>query len=140
MNNIFIDANFIIAIFREIEKNHNLAVTICETLLNEYDCYISNAIITEVTTIMMMRTKNLELTRKAYYFMIDNFNVLNEYDITNFNNKVFNVFEKYNQDKFNLGFTDCSIVILCDYFNINCVVSFDKGFKLFDEINLFPLE
>lgn len=140
MNKVFIDANFIVAIFREIEKNHDLAVTTGETLLNEYDCYISNAIITEVTTIMMMRTKNLELTRKAYYFMIDNFNVLNEYDITNFNNKVFNVFEKYNHDKFNLGFTDCSIVILCDYFNIDCVVSFDKGFKLFDEINLFPLE
>lgn len=137
MNKVFIDANFIIALFREIEKNHDLAITTGETLLNEYDCYISNAIITEVVTIMMMRTKSIELTRKAYYFMIDNFIILNEYDIPNFNNKVFRVFEKYNQDKFNLGFTDCSIVILCDYFNIDSVVSFDNGFKLFNEINLF---
>ena len=29
----------------------------------------------------------------AYYFMKDNFNIINEYEIPNFNDKVFKVFE-----------------------------------------------
>ena len=61
MNKIFIDTNFIVAIFREIEENHELAVKTCETLLNNYECCISNSISTEVVTIIMMRTKNLDL-------------------------------------------------------------------------------
>lgn len=139
MNKIFIDANFIVAIFREIESNHELAVKTCEKLLNEYECCISNNIITEVVTIIMMHTKNLELTQKAYYFMIDNFTVLNEYDIDKYNDKVFKVFEKYNNNKFNLGFVDCSIVIIFEFYNLDFVVSFDKNFKLFNEINLYEL-
>ena len=139
MNKIFIDANFIVAIFREIESNHEQAVKTCEKLLNEYECCISNSIITEVVTIIMMRTKNLELTRKAYYFMIDNFTVLNEHDIDKYNDKVFKVFEKYNNNKFNLGFVDCSIVIIYEFYNLDSVVSFDKNFKLFDEIKLYEL-
>ena len=137
MNRIFIDTNFIVAIFREIESRHELAVETCERLLGEYECCITNSIITEVVTIIMMRTKNLDLTRNAYYFMIDNFTVLNEYDIDRYNDKVFHVFEKYNANKFNLGFVDCSAVVLSQHYNMDFVVSFDKNFKLFDEIRLY---
>lgn len=139
MNKIFIDTNFIVAIFREIEENHELAVKTCETLLNNYECCISNSIITEVVTIIMMRTKNLNLTRNAYYFMIDNFTILNEYDIDKYNDKVFKVFEKYNTNRFNLGFVDCSIVVISGYYDMDYVVSFDKKFKLFEEITLYNL-
>ena len=139
MNKIFIDTNFIVAIFREIEENHELAVKTCETLLNNYECCISNSISTEVVTIIMMRTKNLNLTRNAYYFMIDNFTILNEYDIDKYNDKVFKVFEKYNTNRFNLGFVDCSIVVISGYYDMDYVVSFDKNFKLFEEITLYNL-
>lgn len=139
MNKIFIDTNFIVAIFREIEENHELAVKTCETLLNNYECCISNSIITEVVTIIMMRTKNLNLTSNAYYFMIDNFTILNEYDIDKYNDKVFKVFEKYNTNRFNLGFVDCSIVVISGYYDMDYVVSFDKNFKLFEEITLYNL-
>lgn len=61
MNKFFIDANFFIAIFREIEENHELAVKTYKTLLENHECYTSNIIITEVVTIIMMRTKNLDL-------------------------------------------------------------------------------
>ena len=74
----------------------------------------------------------------AYYFMKDNFNIINEYEIPNFNDKVFKVFEKYHNDKFNLGFADRSIVILSEFFDMDCVVSFDKNFKLLNEIKLYP--
>ena len=139
MNKIFIDTNFIVAILREIEENHELAVKTCETLLNNYECCISNSIITEVVTIIMMRTKNLNLTRNAYYFMIDNFTILNEYDVDKYNDKVFKVFEKYNTNRFNLGFVDCSIVVISGYYDMDYVVSFDKNFKLFEEITLYNL-
>ena len=86
-----------------------------------------------------MHTKNLELTHNAYYFMTDNFTLLNEYDIDKYNDKVFYVFEKYNQNKFNLGFVDYSVVVISEYYNIDHVVSFDKNFELFEEINLYEL-
>lgn len=139
MNKIFIDANFIIAIFREIEENHESAVKICQKILKNHKCYISNSIITEVVTIIMMRTKNLNLTRKAYYFMVDNFTILNEYDIDKYNDKVFKIFEKYSSNKFNLGFVDCSIVVLSEYYDIDYIISFDKNFKLFEEIKLYKV-
>lgn len=139
MNKIFIDANFIIAIFREIEENHESAVKICQKILKNHKCYISNSIITEVVTIIMMRTKNLNLTRKAYYFMVDNFTILNEYDIDKYNDKVFKIFEKYNSNKFNLGFVDCSMVVLSEYYDIDYIISFDKNFKLFEEIKLYKV-
>ncbi|MBQ6218646.1 MAG: type II toxin-antitoxin system VapC family toxin [Methanosphaera sp.] len=139
MNKIFIDANFIIAIFREIEENHESAVKICQKILKNHKCYINNSIITEVVTIIMMRTKNLNLTRKAYYFMVDNFTILNEYDIDKYNDKVFKIFEKYNSNKFNLGFVDCSMVVLSEYYDIDYIISFDKNFKLFEEIKLYKV-
>lgn len=139
MNKIFIDANFIITIFREIEENHESAVKICQKILKNHKCYISNSIITEVVTIIMMRTKNLNLTRKAYYFMVDNFTILNEYDIDKYNDKVFKIFEKYNSNKFNLGFVDCSMVVLSEYYDIDYIISFDKNFKLFEEIKLYKV-
>lgn len=139
MNKIFIDANYIIAIFREIESNHELAVKTCETILQNHEGFISNSIITEVVTIMIMRTKSIDLTRKAYYFMIDNFTVLNEYEIDKYNDKVFAVFEKYNNNNFKLGFVDCSIVVLSEFYNLDYVASFDKNFKLFKEINLYEM-
>lgn len=86
-----------------------------------------------------MRTKNLNLTRNAYYFMIDNFTILNESDIDKYNDKVFKVFEKYNTNRFNLGFVDCSIVVISGYYDMDYVVSFDKNFKLFEEITLYNL-
>lgn len=87
-----------------------------------------------------MRTKNLNLTRNAYYFMIDNFTILNESDIDKYNDKVFKVFEKYNTNRFNLGFVDCSIVVISGYYDMDYVVSFDKNFKLFEEITLYNLQ
>ena len=90
----------------------------------------------EIITILMMRTKNLELTKKAYYFLENNFNIVNEYKIKNFNDKVFSVFKKYNDDNFRLSFIDCSIVIISKYYGLDKVVTFDSKFKLFNEIKL----
>ena len=81
MSKYFFDANFIIAIFREIEVNNELAISKCEELLSNHECYISNAVFNEVITVLMMRIKDLDLTIKAYYFMKDNLIILNEFGV-----------------------------------------------------------
>ena len=71
--------------------------------------------------------------------MNDNFIIVNEYDIEDYNEKVFNIFQKYNQNAFRVSFVDCSSIIILYYSNLDVVLSLDKGFKLFDEIDLFEL-
>ena len=40
--------------------------------------------------------------------MKDNFTIIDESEINMYNDNVFAIFEKYNKDKFRLGFIDCS--------------------------------
>ena len=94
MSKYFLDTNFIVSIFREIEENNELAVSTCEELLSNHECYISNLVFNEIITIMMMRTKDLDLTTKAYYFLKDNMTIINEYEIDRFNENVFEMFKK----------------------------------------------
>lgn len=136
MSKFFIDTNFIIAIFKDFDSNHEKAISNIE-IIRENDCYISNGILNEIITILMMRTKNIELTKKAYRFLNDNFTIINEYDIEIFNDKVFSLFKKYNKSNYKLSFIDCSIVIIFKHYKLDSVVSFDKRFKLFDEIKLY---
>ena len=139
MSKYFFDANFIIAIFREIEVNNELAISKCEELLSNHECYISNAVFNEVITVLTMRIKDLDLTIKAHYFMKDNLIILNEFGVSNFNENVFEIFKKINEKTFKVSFTDCSIVFLYKYYNLDYIVTFDKNFKLFDDINLLKL-
>ena len=139
MSKYFFDANFIIAIFREIEVNNELAISKCEELLSNHECYISNAVFNEVITVLTMRIKDLDLTIKAYYFMKDNLIILNEFGVSNFNENVFEIFKKINEKTFKVSFTDCSIVFLYKYYNLDYIVTFDKNFKLFDDFNLLKL-
>lgn len=87
----------------------------------------------------MKKTKNIQLVETAYFYLNDNFIIVNEYDIEDYNEKVFNIFQKYNQNAFRVSFVDCSSIIILNYSNLDVVLSLDKGFKLFDEIDLFEL-
>ena len=139
MSKYFLDANFIIAIFREIEANNELAISTCEELLSNHECYISNGVFNEIITILMMRTKDIELTVKAYYFMKDNLTIINEFEISRFNDRVFEMFKRYNSSSFKVGFTDCSIAFLYKYYGLDYIVTFDKNFKVFDDVSLLDL-
>lgn len=136
MSKVFIDANFIIAIFKDFDTNHDKAISNID-IISENDGYISNGILNEIITILMMRTKNIELTKKAYRFLNDNFTIINEYNIEIFNDKVFSLFKKHNENNFKLSFIDCSIVVIFKHYGLDSIVSFDKRFKLLDEINLY---
>lgn len=138
MKKILLDSSFIIAIFRKNDPLHQRAIENKEILDNE--CYVSNGILSEVITILGQKTKDIALVKLAYNYMKDNFTIINESDINMYNDNVFAIFEKYNKNKFKLGFIDCSEVVMYDYYNLGYVASFDGEFKLFDEINLLDLK
>ena len=135
---ILLDSSFIIAIFRKNDPLHQRAIENKEILDN--DCYISNGIVSEVITILGQKTKDIALVRLVYNYMKDNFTIINESDINMYSGNVFAIFEKYNKNKFKLGFIDCSEVVIYEYYNLDYVASFDEEFKLFDEINLMDLK
>ena len=135
---ILLDSSFIIAIFRKNDPLHQRAIENKEILDN--DCYISNGIVSEVITILGQKTKDIALVRLVYNYMKDNFTIINESDINMYSDNVFAIFEKYNKNKFKLGFIDCSEVVIYEYYNLDSVASIDEEFKLFDEINLMDLK
>ena len=139
MKKILFDSSFIISIFRECEDNHTVAYRMCRLFLDDFECFVCNGVVSEVVTIVMMRTKSLDLTRRAFYFMKDNFTVIDEYELDRFNDRVFSVFQKYNQGSFKLSFVDCSFVVIANAWDMDYVVSFDEKFKLFKEIQLYDL-
>ena len=138
MKKILLDSSFIIAIFRKNDPLHQRAIENKEVLDNE--CYISSGIVSEVITILGQKTKDIALVRIAYNYMKDNFTIINESDINMYNDNVFAIFEKYNKNKFKLGFIDCSEVVIYEYYKLDYVASFDGEFKLFDEIKLLDLK
>ena len=77
--------------------------------------------------------------REIYYGLIDTFTLLNEYDIANYNNKNFEIFEEFvgsNSKKSKLSFTDSSIVLTMREHDISNLLSFDEEFKKVEDINL----
>lgn len=138
MKKILVDTSFIVSLFRKNDENHRIAKENA-TLIENNKCYITNYVLNEVITILAMRTKDIELTKMVYYFMQDNFIIINEQDTTNFNTKVMKIFEKYNRDTFHLSFVDCSLILLFKEYNLDFLISFDKWFEKVEEIETFDL-
>ena len=138
MSKIFVDTSFIISLFRKNDSNHELTKKF-SYLIDKNECYISNTILIEIITVLMKRTKNMQLVKTVYFYLNDNFIIINEYGIEDYNEKVFNIFQKYNQNTYKVSYVDCSSIVISNYFNIDVVLSLDNGFKLFNEIDLFKL-
>lgn len=137
MSKLLIDSSFIIALFRRNDGLHQKAIENKDILNN--DCYITDGILAEVMTIIGQKTKDISLLRIVYNYLKDNFTIIHESEINMYNDNVFAVFEKYNQNSFKVGFIDCSQVIIYDNYNLDYVVSLDNGFRLFEEIELKDL-
>ncbi len=132
----FLDTSFILAIVLNSDSNYKKAVNLAY-VLNE-KCYINNNVLNEVLT-LIGRKLDINSAKELYYNIIDSFELLNEYDISNYNSENFNIFEKYvgeNSKKTKLSFTDSSIILTMKEYNIPNLVSFDKEFKKVKGINL----
>lgn len=132
----FLDSSFILALVLNSDSNYKKAVNLAY-VLNE-KCYINNNVLNEVLT-LIGRKLDINSAKELYYNIIDSFELLNEYDISNYNSENFNIFEKYvgeNSKKTKLSFTDSSIILTMKEYNIPNLVSFDKEFKKVKGINL----
>lgn len=132
----FLDTSFILALVLNSDSNYKKAVNLAY-VLNE-KCYINNNVLNEVLT-LIGRKLDINSAKELYYNIIDSFELLNEYDISNYNSENFNIFEKYvgeNSKKTKLSFTDSSIILTMKEYNIPNLVSFDKEFKKVKGINL----
>ena len=137
MSKLLIDSSFIIALFRRNDGLHQKAIKNKDILNN--DCYITDGILAEVMTIIGQKTKDIALVRIVNNYLKDNFTIIHESEINMYNDNVFAVFEKYNQNSFKVGFIDCSQVIIYNNYNLDYVLSLDNGFRLFEEIELKDL-
>ena len=139
MAKLFIDTSFIIPIFKRNDTNRPI-IEKNKEILFENECFISNGIVQEIITVVMKKTKDIELAKKAYYFLNDNFIILNEYEIERYNDGVFTFFKKYNDNTYKASFVDCSSIVIANNFDLDYVVSLDKFFSKFEEISLFKLK
>lgn len=129
----FIDSSYLIALALDKDTNKEKAVKLSNVLSEE--CYISNNIINEVVTVVNLKGNYIQAI-KMYHFMIDNFKIINEHEISNYNEKTINLFEKF-QGK--LGFTDSAIIITMLEYGIENLVSFDKQFGREERINVIGI-
>lgn len=133
MKKIFIDSSYLIAIALDNDSNTEKALGLIE-LLSE-DCYISDKVINEVVTVVNARG-NYNQAIKVYHYMIDNFKLINDYEITNYNEKTIQTFKKFEGK---LSFTDSATVVTMLEFNIENILSFDKGFLREGKINVIGI-
>ena len=138
MSKILVDASFIVALFRKNEDAYKVAKK-NKQIIEEHECYTTNYVLNEVITIVSMRTKDIGLTKNAYYFILDNFTIINEQDTPNFNAQVMNLFEKYNKKTFHLSFIDCSLILFYKQYKLDYIVTFDGWFKKVKEIKTYTL-
>ena len=133
MSRILVDSSYLIALFRKDDLNHSLAIENREVLNNS--CFVTNLVISEVLTVLAMKTKDMDLVNLAFNFINDNFTVIKEFHMHNFNYNVFSLFSQFNNERFNLSFVDSSLVYLSDIHDFK-LLTFDEGFKKVDNIDL----
>ena len=139
MSKLFLDTSFILAYVNSNDELHENALRLdeAENVLSK-DCCINNNILNEVLT-LTGRKININAAEEIYYGLIDSFEILNEYKIFNYTAKTFDIFKRIigpNSKKTKLSFADSSIILTMRESNMSDLISFDRQFENFDEINL----
>lgn len=128
----FLDTSFIIAYAIATDNQHTKTEPLEDIILNN-PCYINNCILNECITVSYNKTKSLELSQEVYYIIIDNFRILNENNISNYNAKTMDLFKKHEGK---LSFTDSGIITTMKENNISDLLTFDSQFKKENSINI----
>lgn len=131
---LLLDTNFIVAYILPNDSLHYRSIKLEESKnIVSNECYVTNQVITEVMNILGQKD-SVGLAIKTYNMMKDSFICINEYDIPNFNDRVISTYKMLNKfedklnSKYDLGFTDCTILTVANYYNLDGIVSFDEGF------------
>lgn len=127
MIKIFLDTNFIIGLILSNDDLHVKSFEIYEKYdIENQDCYVSNHVLDEIITIIG-QYEGSNLAINTYLIIKDNFTILNEYNIPNFNSKVMATYiEKNINNKQKVGFTDSSIIEIIKYYHLDKLVTFNK--------------
>ena len=135
---ILLDTNFIVSYILPNDSLHYRSVVLDEKYnFESKKCYVSNQIITEVMNILGQKD-SVSLALDTYFMLNDCFNIINEYEIPDFNDEVLTTYKSLNRKnaKHKLGFTDCAIITTAKLYNIDAIVTFDKEFLKNDVINI----
>ena len=130
LEKIFLDTSFIIALAFDNDENNKRAANLLNIL--EEDCYINNGVLNEVVTVSNNKGDYTK-AEKMFNFLIDNFTIINEYSIINYNSKTMVNFSKHNGK---LSFIDSGIITTMVEHNIKKLVTFDKAFKKEDQVEV----
>lgn len=130
MSKYFFDSSFIIALALDNDSNKSKALELTDLLSEE--CYIGDNVIEEVVNVVNLKG-DANKAETLYNFMIDNFKIINEHEIPNYNTKTIKVFKKFNGK---LSYTDSSMVVTVLEYNIDYLVTFDNEFKREERITV----
>lgn len=129
----FCDTSFIIALAFDNDENNVRAVEL-KDILSE-DCYINNSILNEVVTVSNNKGDSTK-AETMFNFMVDNFTIINEYTIVNYNSKTM---ANFNKHEGRLSFTDSGIVTTMVEHDIEKLVTFDRAFKKESRIDVIGI-
>ena len=135
INKLFVDTNLILGYLLKQDVFHEKAVDIINHFL-DIGLYISNHVIDEVITIIGQKLTPNEAIL-TYDWLNDNFIIVNENEIADYNDKVMSVYKQYNKGKQKLGFTDCSIIVTMESYDIKDLITFDNELSKVNGINIF---
>lgn len=130
MSKYFFDSSFIIALALDNDSNKSKALELTDLLSEE--CYIGDNVIEEVVNVVNLKG-DANKAETLYNFMMDNFKIINEHEIPNYNTKTIKVFKKFNGK---LSYTDSSMIISVLEHNIDYLVTFDNEFKREERITV----
>lgn len=130
MSKYFFDSSFIIALALDNDSNKSKALELTDLLSEE--CYIGDNVIEEVVNVVNLKG-DANKAETLYNFMMDNFKIINEHEIPNYNTKTIKVFKKFNGK---LSYTDSSMIVTVLEYNLDYLVTFDKQFGREERINV----
>ena len=133
MSKYFFDSSFIIALALDNDSNKSKALELTDLLSEE--CYIGDNVIEEVVNVVNLKG-DANKAETLYNFMMDNFKIINEHEIPNYNTKTIKVFKKFNGK---LSYTDSSMIVSVFEHNIDYLVTFDNEFKREERINVIGI-
>ncbi|WP_295596090.1 type II toxin-antitoxin system VapC family toxin [uncultured Methanobrevibacter sp.] len=133
MSKYFFDSSFIIALALDNDSNKTKALELTDLLSEE--CYIGDNVIEEVVNVVNLKG-DANKAETLYNFMMDNFKIINEHEIPNYNTKTIKVFKKFNGK---LSYTDSSMIVSVLEHNLDYLVTFDNEFKREERINVIGI-
>jgi len=127
MKTAIIDTNILVALYYKNDSTHNQVIKLLsQHKLKSTVLHFNNLILSETITVILGRSKNLQLARQAYNNLA--LTTSNNFKLTRFNPKLekttYQIF--FNQPKYHLSIADCSLIAQAKLLNTKYILTLDK--------------